>query len=170
MVNKNPQNPKLNNENNTKHKPIIGKIYSKQCIYCKLLEPQWKLMENRINRDKVDIKDIEDNDMSIELDKINTTILKNAENKLELQGGFPTLFSIKDNKVEYYNGDRDEESLIKWVESTVKSSTTKYAQKNKYTNGGKSRKSRKNVRRTRRQKGWLTRTLCSLFSLARITL
>lgn len=165
------QNTKSNHYNNEpQDKVIIGKIYSEQCIHCKTLAPEWVLMKKRIGVKNVIFKEIEYKDENKEVSEINDNLLKDSDEKLSIQGGYPTLFSIKDKKVQYYNGERDAESLTEWVKTTLNIPTNKNRFINKYTRGGKTRKVRKNVKRTRRQKGWLSRTICSFFSLARRTL
>ena len=68
-------------------------------------------------------------------DKNKDSKLKSVNNKINggsLQvNGFPTLFKISNGKVEYYNGERSLDALLKWANRT-------------FTYGGKTRKNRSN--------------------------
>ena len=95
---------------------IIGKIYSNGCIHCIHLEPIWDEMEKELSKQHSHFmfKKIEQTNEELETAEINNTYLQNAPNKLELQGGYPTIFKIVNGKVFYYNGDRSVPGLMEW--------------------------------------------------------
>lgn len=95
---------------------IIGKIYSNGCIHCIHLKPIWDEMEKELSKQHSHFmfKKIEQTNEELETAEINNTYLQNAPNKLELQGGYPTIFKIVNGKVFYYNGDRSVPGLMEW--------------------------------------------------------
>lgn len=86
--------------------PIVGMMYAKWCPHCKVLEPAWKEMEKQV-KDKIEVRSFEESD--------NQQELKEFQYPVKLQSGYPTLFRIENGNIEYYSGDRDAESLIKWA-------------------------------------------------------
>lgn len=110
----------------TTKKRIVGKIYANWCGACKALEPAWKEMEAKVGG-QVDVKEIE----SAEQDKKIQAFNKEHDTNLEVNG-YPTMFSLNHGgSLEYYNGDRSVEALVKWALG-------------KEQNGGKKKKSKKN--------------------------
>jgi thiol-disulfide isomerase/thioredoxin len=104
--------------NNTTDKDIvIGKIYAEWCGHCQMLKPEWEKMKNNLKKSNLKYKfyEIEQTDEDNGIQSINETYLKNADKKLELQGGYPTIFKIVDGKIEYYNGERDSASMEQWI-------------------------------------------------------
>lgn len=90
---------------------IIGLIYSESCIHCKNLEPHWELMKSRL-------------DVNNQFKKKHGMIRKiEYSNKEEIQtldpniryDGVPTIFKKKGDKLEYYGGNRDADSLVIWA-------------------------------------------------------
>jgi thiol-disulfide isomerase/thioredoxin len=130
---KTPRNPKkIQNKNNKKTRRrtrkvlqpaqsiVIGKIYSNGCIHCIQLAPVWDEMENQLNQMKkykynFIFKNIEQANEEIETAQVNDTYLRNAPNKLELQGGYPTIFKIVNGEVYYYNNERTLPALMNWA-------------------------------------------------------
>ena len=103
---------------------IVGKLYSNQCRFCKLMEKDWKNMKDQV-AGKVEVVDFEaSDDFDENLSKFN----EEHGTNVKVQGGFPTIFKVKGGVVSYYNGDRSESDLVRWALETK---------------GGK-RKSRKN--------------------------
>lgn len=109
----------------THHKKpiIIGRIHAKWCGHCKTLDPKWKKMVGNIKngvkngkyRKDPDVVDMESHDISQgKLKKFN------YDNKEYFGGneisfdGFPTLFKVKDGKIEYYGGEREPAHMEKW--------------------------------------------------------
>jgi hypothetical protein len=90
---------------------IIGLIYSESCIHCKNLEPHWEVMKSRL-------------DVNNQFKKKHGMIRKiEYSNKEEIQtldpniryDGVPTIFKKKGDKLEYYGGNRDADSLVIWA-------------------------------------------------------
>ena len=112
-------------EKQVKNKEIvIGKIYANWCGHCELLAPEWDKMKRSIKSKikkgdskikKVHIIDIEDAKIDNDLYLLNKKYLNNSTDKVELQGGYPTIFKIKENKVYYYGGERIAEEMEKWA-------------------------------------------------------
>lgn len=103
-------------------KVIIGKIYAKWCIHCQHLDPEWKKLiksvySNSSNRGVIKFVSIEEtnmiNKMKIFYKKygISDKIKKSFDNVK----GFPTIFKIKNGNVKFYNGERMELPMKKWV-------------------------------------------------------
>jgi hypothetical protein len=100
-------NKTIKNNNKKNKKIIIGLIYSNGCIHCQVMKPEWDKMILKLNKNIIP-KEIEasENDRDEKIKKINKNI------KIEY---YPTLFKIKDNKIEYYKGGRTEEELLTWA-------------------------------------------------------
>ena len=118
-------------EKHTSSKPItIGLVYAEWCGHCQSLKPIWKQLKHSLSsKKKFNIFELEDSD------KNKDSKLKSVNKKINggsLQvNGFPTLFKISNGKVEYYNGERNLDALLKWANRT-------------FTYGGKTRKNRSN--------------------------
>jgi thiol-disulfide isomerase/thioredoxin len=114
------------NRSNKKHskKIILGKIYANWCGHCKMLIPEWNHMKILINKSSkrnnvaVEYREIESENQDIQLNQLNQ--LPHYP-KVELQGGYPTIFKIVDGKVEYYNGPRTSVDMMKWCMNGMKS-------------------------------------------------
>jgi hypothetical protein len=113
---------KFINKNESNLVVVVGKIYWEQCGACIALKPEWikmkkyirKLSKNNSNVSYV-FNEIKSGDTEQTLiNKINEKYLSNSENKLAIQGGYPTLFKIKDNILSYFEGSRTLDNLIKF--------------------------------------------------------
>jgi thiol-disulfide isomerase/thioredoxin len=105
-----------------KTKKVVGKLYATWCGHCKTLDPEWKkmkaiIMKNKKNKD-VQFVEIESENMDNGLTKLNKTFSTNVA----VQDGYPTLFKIENGskKVEYFNGERNAEEMIKWSLAKMK--------------------------------------------------
>ena len=105
-----------------KTKKVVGKLYATWCGHCKTLEPEWKkmkasVMKNKKNKD-IQFVEIESENMDNGLTKLNKTFSTNVA----VQDGYPTLFKIEkgSKKVEYFNGERNGEEMIKWSLAKMK--------------------------------------------------
>ena len=123
-------------------KVIVGKIYAEWCGACTALAPEWSEMENHANKHMITVENIESDDMDAKLKKLNETHGTNVS----LQGGFPTIFKIVHGKVEYYNGERSSAKMLEWAMPKKKSPTKSHRIKG----GKKNKKSRRNMRTTRK--------------------
>jgi hypothetical protein len=112
-------------------KILVGKIHADWCGHCVNLKPEWenmkRLLKMNMGRDLkhvvvefVDIGDTEENkkrgktvDKMIE--EFNEQHMSDHEHKLELDGGYPTIFKLGGGNLEYYKGDRNAKDMHKWV-------------------------------------------------------
>ena len=107
-------------KSNTK-KPtlVIGKIHAKWCGHCTALVPEWNKMRSEIikrfkDKYRLIFEEVEQTQEKDKLHKINKKHLANSNNKVEVQGGYPTLFKIHNGKLEYHNGERHSKPMTKW--------------------------------------------------------
>ena len=96
---------------------IIGKIYADWCGHCISLKPIWNELKTKMQNanNNIVFTEIEEKQMKGGVENINNQYLKSSSQKLELQGGFPTLFKIHNKQLEYYNNKRDLPSLTNWI-------------------------------------------------------
>jgi thiol-disulfide isomerase/thioredoxin len=100
---------------------LVGKIYAKWCGHCQMLKPEWNKMKSSI-RSKMNaipnvfvrFIEIEQQQEQQKVDKVNRIYLTNSNEKLALQGGYPTLFRIEDGKLQYFQGSRNAEEMESW--------------------------------------------------------
>jgi thiol-disulfide isomerase/thioredoxin len=119
------------------YKYHMGKVYANWCPHCITLEPKWDYMKNYFQNDnnggKVNFIEIEQSQMEYEIPKINNGILANSAEKLSADKGFPTIFFVDGDKLEYYEGPRESKKMIQWVSSKIrktKSNKTKRRNEN----------------------------------------
>ena len=112
-------------------KPItLGLVYAKWCGHCQSLKPEWKKLKETLSKNKkFNIFELEDSDANKE-SKLKSVGKKTHGGSIQVNG-FPTLFKILNGKVEYYNGERTLDALLKWANRT-------------FSYGGKTRKNRSN--------------------------
>jgi len=124
---KRPVHKKHNITHRHKLKPqitvVYGKLYSNTCGHCIALEPIWKQVDDHFkhhNRkfphSRVIYKEvaIENSHLGVGIAEANNTYLSNSPTKIESPMGFPTIFRIYDGKLEYFNGNRDYNTLVRW--------------------------------------------------------
>jgi hypothetical protein len=97
---------------------VVGRIYSDSCGFCVAMKDDWEKMKNKIatkmqnaGKKNVEFADIEAQEMDEKLNMLNA---RDLSEKVAIQGGFPTLFKIRDGKVEYYSGKRSADAMYKW--------------------------------------------------------
>jgi len=102
---------------------VYGRLHSKTCFHCIELDPIWTQLVDHFERFKQKIpysrvvyKDVsvERNQLDIGIAETNNTYLSNSPTKIESPMGFPTIFRIYDGKLEYFNGNRDYNTLVRW--------------------------------------------------------
>lgn len=102
---------------------VYGKLYSDACIHCITLQPIWdKLVShfdnhrNKFPHAHVMYKEvaIENKQMGPGIAEANNTYLFNSPTQIKSPIGFPTIFRIYDGKLEYFNGNRDYNTLVRW--------------------------------------------------------
>lgn len=102
-----------------KNKIVVGKVYALWCSYCIAMAPVFQKikMDNKY-KDKVDFLEIQDIELDEQKPKINKKYLKPSVS-LEVNG-FPTVFLIKNKKINYFNGDTTNgKEIEKWIESFI---------------------------------------------------
>jgi thiol-disulfide isomerase/thioredoxin len=100
-------------------KPIIvGLIHANWCGHCQTLMPVWEEMVKTIKGNKsFHIVKIESSDLNKDarMAHINSKLSKDSR-KLEANG-FPTIFKVKNGKLEYYDKERQADAMRKWFSS-----------------------------------------------------
>ena len=127
LAEKRPVYKKHNITHRHKRKPqitvVYGKLHSVTCGHCIALEPIWKQVDDHFkhhNRkfphSRVMYKEvaIENSHLGVGIAEANNTYLSNSPTKIESPMGFPTIFRIYDGKLEYFNGNRDYNTLVRW--------------------------------------------------------
>jgi thiol-disulfide isomerase/thioredoxin len=90
-------------------KTTIGKVYAKWCGYCKVLKPEWDIMKRTLKKNKdVEIVQVEINQTA----KLNK--LKKKYPDLVIKG-YPTIFKIDNNGIQYYSGERLANDMTNWA-------------------------------------------------------
>jgi len=87
---------------------LIGKIYANWCFHCKQLIPEWTKMKEKLQSKPYTFIEIE----SEEHAKMANFKRKYKDIRVN---GYPTIFARKGNRFEYYLGDRDADSLERWI-------------------------------------------------------
>jgi thiol-disulfide isomerase/thioredoxin len=117
------KNYKKNKKNRTyKKKPtkqtnvIVGKIYADWCGYCQMMQDDWDNLKRDLGENKKIefVDDIEQKNEADSVNAVNEKYLKKSPLKLSLQGGYPTIFKIKNGKLSYFNGERTYDAMKKW--------------------------------------------------------
>jgi len=105
----------MQNQKGGRHK-VVGKLFATWCGHCTTLAPEWEKMKEEVKKntknDHIEFVEIESENLDSGLEELN----KRFKTNVELKGGYPTLFKIEPGrkKVDYYNGDRQANNLIKW--------------------------------------------------------
>ena len=97
------------------HTVVFGKIYATWCGHCRAMEEDWKRLEKKMR--PLQCVNIESEEKDHKIAAFN----KKYKTDLELKGGFPTLFRLKNHgaPVDYYKGgDRSEAALHNWLLSS----------------------------------------------------
>jgi hypothetical protein len=109
-------------EDNSPPTLAYGHIYSKDCVYCKQMQPDWdRVISNHKHIPLHDIHVVMDNPndpYKQTIDDFNRRYsLQNAETMLKSQG-FPTIFRIRKSNphgVDYFQDDRTYDSISNWL-------------------------------------------------------
>ena len=135
-------------KNNMSSNPSLVKVYRPQCIYCKNLEPNWKIMVNNLK------KKYNGNMNIIDLHADVVPYIK-PDLTHEIYG-YPSIFELsKDGiKMESYEGNRTPQDLLNWVSNTFKKHGIKKKYVNiTYKNNKKNKKLvKKNVKKNKKSK------------------
>jgi thiol-disulfide isomerase/thioredoxin len=104
---------------------VVGKIYATWCGHCKALNPEWIKLTRALKSHhdpgtKYVISAIEQKQQQIGIDHVNNTYLQNSGEKLALNGGYPTLFMIRNGVLSYYEGNRVYLDMLNWYTGKTK--------------------------------------------------
>ena len=122
VLNLNPGNVnEFNNLMNNKKQKVICKVWAPWCGHCKELNKIWPFVENKIRKSKGD---------GLLVSIVETMIPSvNCLDSREVPG-YPWIFSMKGGgKKKEYNGNRDVDSLVKYIEKKMKKCRTKTKRK-----------------------------------------
>ena len=148
VLNLNPGNVnEFNNLMNNKKQKVICKVWAPWCGHCKELNKIWPFVENKIRKSKGD---------GLLVSIVETMIPSvNCLDSREVPG-YPWIFSMKGGggKKKEYNGNRDVDSLVKYIEKKMKNSdkTMRGGMRKRRRKTRKRKKSRKRRKRRTRQK------------------
>jgi thioredoxin-like negative regulator of GroEL len=106
---------------NNKKQKVICKVWAPWCGHCKELNKIWPFVENKIRKTKGD---------GLLVSIVETMIPSvNCLDSREVPG-YPWIFSMKGGgKKKEYNGNRDVDSLVKYIEKKMKKCRTKTKRK-----------------------------------------
>lgn len=90
-------------------KTIIVKFWAKWCGHCTSLAPIWDEVKKSIKND-IEFVSIEEGVMQSEILKYAALV----DEKINVEG-FPTIIKIINKSVQYYRGNRDKDSMTKWI-------------------------------------------------------
>jgi len=124
----------LNNPDNK----IFILIYADWCGHCRELLPIWKIIQQEKNNS--------DND-NIIIASLESDYLDNFKDKLPSIDGFPTIYYIHKNIPEKYEGERNKEKLLNFI--NTKSNNVNNNNNNNYTYKKFSRGKNKNNNKTK---------------------
>jgi thiol-disulfide isomerase/thioredoxin len=98
------------------HIVIVGKIYADWCGYCQMMQDDWDNLKRDLGENKKIefVDDIEQKNETGRVNDVNEKYLKKSPLKLSLQGGYPTIFKIKNGKISYFNGERRYDAMKRW--------------------------------------------------------
>lgn len=119
-------------------------VHAAWCGHCKAMMEEknedkkttWELIKEKIG-DKCQTKDYEESKNKEEIEKLKTE-------KGLVVDGFPTIFKVINNKIEYYQGSRDADSIVNWALGNESINNEEIIQK-----GGKRRRKKRTVKKTR---------------------
>ena len=135
---------------------VVGKLYANWCGHCQSLIPEWNKMQSSVKSKvkkggnkfkKVDFVEIEESHQDTDLPAMNEKYLKSSKDKVELQGGYPTIFKIENDRVYYYGGERTASEMEKWA---IGQPTPMNVLETPQSGGAKSRRSKKSSNKTRK--------------------
>jgi thiol-disulfide isomerase/thioredoxin len=113
--NKKRRTYRRNKKANKKNTVVVGKIYANWCGHCQNMADDWNALKNDLaKRGAFEFSEIEQTHESTLLPAVNEKYLKKSPVKVQLQGGYPTVFKIKEGKLSYFEGNRTFEEMRNW--------------------------------------------------------
>ena len=126
-----------------KNKQIFLLIFMVGCGPCEATKPHWLKLENDLDDDYKNNKDI----IIVDLDQ---ALLNKFENLPNQPSGFPSMYYISNgDKCEDYDSGRDVESFIKWIKSKVDAKQSGGNKKTKKTKKNK-KHNKKHLKKTKK--------------------
>lgn len=108
------------------HTMLLVEFYAPWCGYCKRLEQPFNDAA----------KHFKNNNSNVVLAKVDVDKYRELGSKYDVKG-YPTIYWFKDGNKELYNGPRDKDGIVKWVDAKINNSkiqTGGYNNINKYLN------------------------------------
>jgi len=99
-----------------RNKIIYGKFWMNGCGYCEQIKDIWKKVVKTLNSDH----------KYVNVDIISENVRAGADALNQLTGasveanGYPTLYKIVNNTVEYYTGERTYENIVNWLSPSTR--------------------------------------------------
>ena len=114
--NKKRRTYRRNKKANKKNTVVVGKIYANWCGHCQNMADDWNALKNDLAKrgGTFEFSEIEQTHESTLLPAVNEKYLKKSPVKVQLQGGYPTVFKIKGGKLSYFEGNRTFEEMRNW--------------------------------------------------------
>lgn len=140
--------------NNSKN-IMIGRIHALWCGHCKSLAPEWSKMKKKLSKQRGGYKfvSIEQSKEEPHLERLNKYLkIEDDAKKVQLQGGYPTIFKASNGAVEYYNGPRMADDLVNWAQEPTKGGSHKATKSHIKSRRNKSQKNNKSRRATQRRR------------------
>jgi thiol-disulfide isomerase/thioredoxin len=91
-------------------KIVVGLVFAPWCGHCHALRPEWDKMKKELNNDKYQVEEVSDSEMSSKIPRLNKKYGVQI-----VSDGFPTIFKIKNGKLDYYKGARNMKAMKRWV-------------------------------------------------------
>ena len=81
-----------------------------------MMQDDWDNMKRDLgeNKHSIEFVEIEQKNEAVGMNDINNKYLKKSPVKLSLQGGYPTIFKIKNGGISYFNGNRVLDDMKQW--------------------------------------------------------
>jgi len=102
---------------------IVGKIYAEWCGHCTALIPEWnKLLKEFKNDARIKFVKFGDTEKNKNLGVTVEGQIADFNLKHNTQlasSGYPTIFIYYGDKLEYYNGERNQFEMSKWIRSCL---------------------------------------------------
>ncbi len=102
---------------------MVGRIHALWCGHCKALVPEWSKMKKELSKQRGGYKfvSVEQSKEEPHLERLNKYLkIDDNAKKVQIQGGYPTIFKASNGVVEYYNGPRMAENLVQWAKEPMK--------------------------------------------------
>jgi len=129
---------------------IIGKIYRDGCPYCDRMKPEWEIMKSDIDVNPIpgaQVLGFQEHEVD-KLTGFNDDLNNNglAVERVSIQRGVPTIFSVCNGKVKYYEGEPTAKEMRAWFEQCIQEGLPKKQSK-------PSKKSNKSVKTAKKKGG-----------------